>query len=192
MNNKESVYLCHALSGEAKKVYNRKYYKKNKQYWVDFAKRKQSAKVSDSDGYDRYALGSSARPKISNSLPKVPSGYSKSQLAELKEARRLEAQEKALDEIRYRQRKALIDASVSESYRHASKMKSRKTPRVMVDTVELKELRDAKHRSAMEKAARNVHSLINSAVNSFKTSWQIGAADIIKAGRDIKKGWNSV
>lgn len=192
MNNKESVYLCHALSGEAKKVYNRKYYQKNKQYWVDYAKRKQSAKVLDSGGQDPYASSSSVGPKISNSLPKVPSGYSISQLDELKEARRHEAQEKALDEIRYRQRKALIDASVSEAYRHDSIMRARKTPRVMVDTVELKELRDAKHRSAMEKAARNVHLLIDSAANSFKTSWQIGAADIIKAGRDIKKGWNSI
>ena len=36
MNNRNSLYLCHALTGEAKREYNKRYYQKNKSYWPEW------------------------------------------------------------------------------------------------------------------------------------------------------------
>lgn len=206
MNNQQTQFLCHYASKEAKRDYNKKYYQKNKQYWVDWRKLNQeSTGKKTSFPIEDYLVN---KPADDRANAAYKDAQKSSRLSPEEIRRRQEHIDEAYEvgafnsatkknwalaegqkEIaRINNWRMQMQSGVEDANRLAAKRRAKNTPYAKVS---LEDLTNERNMSKIAKATRSVKRMIDSAVNSYKTSWKIGAADLISLGKEIKRAWDN-
>lgn len=203
MNNRHSRYLCHALSGEAKKRYNKKYYAENKQYWVDWRKNVISptlgllSKKKSSDGYtdeeakkayDRAQKSDRLRGEEHKKWLAAREAWDKAQKSNRIKTQTSGVDTSAIEAEARKKRWAEIQEKQQTADRTSAKRRAKQTPYA---SVSLDDLANERNMSKIAKAARSVKRFLNSASQTYKESWKVGARDLIRLGKEIKSAWDN-
>lgn len=90
MNNRNSLYLCHALTGEAKRQYNKAYYREHEDYWPEWRKKNSLGAITGETRTESGVAGIKASEGAKNALNvikgvKTPYQQTMSDMNELKQ-----------------------------------------------------------------------------------------------------------
>lgn len=204
MKNSRSLELCHAWSKQQKHDYNVKYYKENKDKWLEYARldnARRRGELGDNktnedrawnrynDAYDEWDKSTARRSEISNQLIRGDAYKNPNARAALEKELA-----KARKQTEGNARKVNATLGDWERYRHLGGERGARghgAPWTQEERSHMAPSVSVKSGSAGNPIVNKAKRAVKNATSSYTSAYKAGASTIAKAGKDFVKTWMS-